>query len=391
MNDTRKFFLEADIKIEEETDNLKKAVAAAINLPNVNEKQPDLLYFSAVFVSTGTNLNMAHFLPSELIKAADTVVSKALDVEHKEGEIIGHIYDSVFIDSAGNKLDVLLLKEKEESDLNSELKNMHIIIAGVVYKNRFPGLAKEMANNEWKVSMECYYGDYDIKIGDVILTRKEAEVLGLAHDDRLFGKLVKILKEGKEKTSGAVERVLRNIIFSGCGIVKNPANPPSVILETANKKDDEKETIKDIIVLDYDKLEKEFNSVNNPILDNNKVTSDSIENNNIVITSTNSEDSELEYDDSVGICVSFKKKIFSEQTVGPNTQIVHENWCTLYNVLCSSFSRDTTDPDCLRNKVKEVVNNKANKLFNKYNKNNKIEYLLSELEAALDKINIPLN
>jgi hypothetical protein len=44
----------------------------------------------------------------------------------------------------------------------------------------------------------------------------------------IVGKAAKVLKKGKEIASGTIARVLRNICFSGCGIVKNPANPPSV-------------------------------------------------------------------------------------------------------------------------------------------------------------------
>jgi hypothetical protein len=65
------------------------------------------------------------------------------------------------------------------------------------------------------------------------MSRKEAEALGFANE--IIGKLAKILKKGKEIAEGEVSRVLRSLLFSGCGVVKNPANPRSVILETAKK------------------------------------------------------------------------------------------------------------------------------------------------------------
>jgi hypothetical protein len=292
-----KFYLEASIQLEKETDDLKKAVAAVIDLPGPEDKQPDLLYFSAIFVSTGTNLNNAHFLPSELVKAENTIVSKALDVEHQEEEIIGHIYDRAFIDASSNKLNVDELASKESGSLDKDYSDMHIIIAGVIYKNRFPSLAQEVADNGWRVSMECYYNGYDVKVGDVIMSQPEAEILGLAHDDKVFGKMAKIIKKGKEIASDKIERVLRNICFSGCGIVKNPANPPSVILETANEKEKDAVDPKEIIVLDYDKIEQSNND--------NNVTSDNIETINTVITDTNEDDAALDYKDTVGICVSY--------------------------------------------------------------------------------------
>jgi len=205
-----KFYLEADIQLEETTEDLQKAFAAVIELPRNEDKQPDLQYFSAIFVSAGTNLNGAHFLPSELVKAEDTIVSKALDVEHKEEEIIGHIYDRAFIDDDHKRLDLQELAKKEDASLDTENNDMHVVIAGVIYKNRFPNLAKEVSSGEWKVSMECYFSNYDVKVGEMILTRREAESMGLAEDDRLFGKLAKIVKKGKEIAEGRLERVLRS-------------------------------------------------------------------------------------------------------------------------------------------------------------------------------------
>lgn len=371
----RKFYLEADIKLEKETEDLKRAVAAVIDLPNREDKQPDLLYFSALFVSAGTNLNDAHFLPSELVKAEDTVVSKALDVEHKEEEIIGHIYDRVFIDASGTTLDLNELASKEDASLDKENTDIHIVVAGVVYKNRFPNMAKEISDGDWRVSMECYFGSYDIKIGDTIMTRREAEVMGLAQDS-FFGKMAKVLKNGKEIAKGKVVRVLRGIVFSGCGVVKNPAEPNAVVLETANEKLQDKLDPKDVIVLDYDKLEQAEV--------NNNVTSDNIESDVSVITDINEEDADLVYDDTVGVCVSYKRRIFAGEPKGPDTEVTHEDWCTLYDKECASFSRDTTDPKCLRNQVKKTVHTYAKKLIKTREESNKRDELVEDLNRILE-------
>ena len=98
----KKFYLEAAIEVQEETDELREAASSAIKLPSSAEKQPDLLYFTAIFVSTGANLNGAHFKSSELILGEKTIINKALDVEHKEEEIIGHLYDRAFVTKDGN-------------------------------------------------------------------------------------------------------------------------------------------------------------------------------------------------------------------------------------------------------------------------------------------------
>ena len=236
MEGKKRLYLEANIEVHKETDALRKAVASAIDLPEEKDKQPDLLYFSAIFVSSGENLNHAFFLPSELVKAEGTIKNKALDVEHKESEVIGHLYDRVFTDKSGNLLDLKELASKNEEVLDK--LEVHVAVAGIVYKSRFPQIAEEVSSGEWKVSMEAYFSDYDYKVGDLILTRKEAEALGLVTaDEKLFGRMTKVIKKRKEFAKGALARVLRGIIFSGCGIVKHPANPTSEILETAKDSD----------------------------------------------------------------------------------------------------------------------------------------------------------
>jgi hypothetical protein len=266
------------------------------------------------------------------------------------------------------------LSNKEDASLNSENNDMHVVIAGVIYKNRFPNLAKEVSNGEWKVSMECYFANYDVKIGDMILTRREAESMGLSHDDRLFGKLAKIVKKGKEIAEGTLERVLRDIVFSGCGVVKNPANPPSVILETASEKPIKTDS-KEVTVLNYDLLDED-----------NKLTSNKVEADTSVITdpSTETEEAELQYKDTVGICVSYKRRVVAQEPEGPDTEVVNTDWCTLYEKGCTSFSRDTTDPDCLKNQLDRAVKQYAKKLLTKREQSDKRTELTKRLNDTLD-------
>ena len=367
MEGKKRLYLEANIEVHKETDALKKAVASAINLPKEKDKQPDLLYFSAIFVSSGENLNHAFFLPSELVKAEGTIKNKALDVEHKESDVVGHLYDRVFTDKGGNPLDLEELASKNEELLDK--LEVHVAIAGIVYKARFPQLAEEIRTGEWKVSMEAYFSDYDYKVGDLILTRKEAEALGLATaDEKLFGRLTKVVRKGKEIAEGSLARVLRGIVFSGCGVVKHPANPPSIILETANESNKDESATKEVIILDYDKLE-------DIVDEDNKVTSKDIE-------ESISEEAELEHQDTVGVCVSYKKQVIDSTFKGPGTKVLATDWCALYERGCTSFSRDTTDPDCLRNKLREVVT----ACVNKHVASDKRNKLLGNLEKVLKSV-----
>lgn len=374
----KKIRLEADIELHRETAKLREKASKIINLPDDKKKQPDLLYFSAIFVSSGENLNHAYFLPSELVKAEGTIVNKALDVEHKENEIIGHIYERAFMDKDGNPLDLNELAARDDGA--ADKVEMHIAIAGILYKTRFPNIAEEVASGQWKVSMEAYFTDYDVKVGDMIISRQEAEALGLASENA-FGKIARVIKAGKEIASGTLARVLRGIVFSGCGVVKNPANPPSVILETAKSK---KVAASDDSVIVFE-LDEEDN-----------VTSISVEESSSAEeeeeTLKNKDKSEMTYDDTVGICVSFRKRIYSDaEPMGPNTEIIHENWCTLYDEACTSFSRDVTDPDCLKNQrdrvvyVSEVAKAHTKKLLKQKEENDKREVMVNKLVSALEK------
>ncbi len=383
MDEEKKFYLEADIKLEKETKELRELASSIIELPKPSEKQPDLLYFSAVFVSTGENLNHAYFLPSELVKSEGTIVNKALDVEHKEEDVIGHIYAREFMALDGAKVDIKELASQEEGSLNKQ--EFHIAVAGIVYKNRFPDIAQEIVDNKWCVSMEAYYMDYDIKIGDLIVTRQEAESLGLISDVKgSLGRLAKVLKKGKEIAEGAVTRVLRGIVFSGCGIVKTPANTPSVILETAknNNVGKKEANMDEVIVLDYDKLENKNNNVTSTTIEESK------EKGGGTLDGNQKEEAEdMEYDDTVGICVSYKKRVIDATFEGPDAKVIHENWCALFELSCTSSSRDTTDPKCLyntnRKEIQKIVSSHTRKLVKNKEMGDKRDGLLNDLLSAL--------
>jgi rubrerythrin len=220
-----------------------KELASVLCLPDEKKRQVDLQYFTAVFVSSGGNLNYAYFLPSELLKARDSISQKAVDLEHMDRDVVGHIYDKAFV--TASKMEPIDPREALK-DPDVEKMDIHTLIAGVIYSNRFPEVSQEIKMGHWKVSMECFYDSFDLKIGNVIIPKKEAEALGYAE---FVGKPVIVKSEGKEVCSDMMYRVLRGILFTGCGFVKNPANPPSVILEyAALKKQAEEENL--IVTLD---------------------------------------------------------------------------------------------------------------------------------------------
>jgi len=346
--------MEAEIELVKGTEAMKETAASIVKFPE--HKTPDLLFFSGIFVSSGENLNKAYFLPSEMVKAHNTIVNKAVDIEHEESEIVGHIYDSKFVDKTGDALNIEELLEISEDDLNKMEMDVHI--SGIVYKSRFPELAKDVANKKWKLSMETYYQNYDVKIGNMILSRKEAEALGIA-SETVLGRMAKVLKNGKEIAQGSIARVLRELLFSGVGFVKNPANPTSVVLETAKKKNED-ENMDDIVV----EIEGE---------EGHKKDKEDADIDRVHIRNQT----------DIGICVSYKKRVITSTFEDPNTTVVRENWCTLYDKACTSASRDAHHPDCLRRKAQEAAKLYVADKFKQLEDEDRRGSLLSELKNLL--------
>jgi hypothetical protein len=146
----------------------EKEIAAKLNLPENDVNKRDLMFMSAILVSTGTNKNGAHFLGSELIKARRTIAQKPLNLEHQEQSIIGHITEWLFMDHSGKVLDdeemynSLAACKDDHKAMTAKLQkydemDMDIGIICAVYRDRFPEIAEDIELGRYKVSMECYY------------------------------------------------------------------------------------------------------------------------------------------------------------------------------------------------------------------------------------------
>jgi hypothetical protein len=238
-----------------------KSYASTVDFPL--EKQRDLSYFKAVFLSAGTNKNSITFLPSELVKARGTISHKAVDLEHAEDTIVGHIYAYSFVFPDGKEFDPDQLLAEMNNDLEKiDALDMDIVVAGVLYRHRFPELAQELDKKEWFISMEAFYKDFSVKVGNTILPRDVALSLGLTESS--IGKHVnaKFEKGSREYHRSLVSKVIRNILFSGAGLVKDPANPNSVFIETASTSEE--------VVVPNDDLTIDLTSYSNSDNNNDK-------------------------------------------------------------------------------------------------------------------------
>ena len=196
-----------------------------------NKEQIDLYYLSSVLVSTGWNKNDDVFDAQEMWEARSTPEDKQFNYMHNEKDIIGHITANYVVDFEGNSLDgdLSFAEAGSPTDFN-------IITQGVLYKSwSDPELRERMNNiieeieegNRWYVSMECLFPNFDYALKDEtgaskIVRREEASAF-LSKHLRAYG--------GTGRYEGyTVGRLLRNISFSGKGLVSKPANPRSVIL-----------------------------------------------------------------------------------------------------------------------------------------------------------------
>jgi len=390
MTTENKVTVYAPITVDERVAKEAQEKASVLAFPD--EKQGDLQYIRSILVSAGTNKNGAHFLPSEMMKAHQTIVNKAIDVEHAEDKIIGHIYDCAFLFKDGEQFDPQnVLAEYESATKNPDELDIDVVIAGVIHKMRFPELSDEIADAKWKVSMECFFKDFDIKVGDTIISRQEAETLGYDPQD-LIGGFVKVMAGTKVLGKHLVSRVLRNITFSGMGIVKNPANPESIILETAEHKEIME---KGNVVIDLERIDNlrghkiEISSTEEP----------AEESPSVVQIKAISEDGEMEISEQIYVevdketggikrvltlgekedavlrnsgpgiggpgsitsypdelCKSFKKRVTKFNALDQSEGVVvHEHWCALFEEPCPVIGASAKAPECLRNARNRTV------------------------------------
>jgi len=214
------------VKAEEFTSEIEKSEIEKL-LADEN-KQHDLYYLESVLVSTNWNRNDDVFLADVTWAARNTPEDKPFNFMHDENDIIGHIIGSYVTDTEGNKIS----DDQEETPANFD-----IITRAVLYnswmneenKERMDNIIAEIDEDKWFVSMECLFAGFDYAVID----KTGSQQLVTRSDDSSF--LTKHLRAygGTGEYEGyKVGRALRDISFSGKGLVSNPANPRSIILNS---------------------------------------------------------------------------------------------------------------------------------------------------------------
>ena len=192
-----------------------------------NKDQIDLYYLKSILVSTGWNKNDDVFDPQELWTAKATPEDKPFNYMHDESDIIGHITGNIVVDFDGDEI---------EQNTEEIPKAFNILTTSVIYtewsdpkqRDRMQKIVSEIEDGKWFVSMECLFPNFDYALatsdGSVkVIPRNEASAFLTKHLRSYGG-------NGKYQDY-RVGRLLRNLSFSGKGLVSKPANPRSVILE----------------------------------------------------------------------------------------------------------------------------------------------------------------
>lgn len=195
-----------------------------------NKDQIDLYYLESVLVSTGWNKNDDVFMTTATWEARGTAEDKQFNFMHDENDIIGHITGSYVLSKDGQRIDTD--KMPDEFD---------IITQAVLYnswteednRNRMSKIISEIEQGEWYVSMECLFAGFDYALID-----KDGQAKVLARDEQssFLTKHLRAYGGSGEYEGYKIGRALRNISFSGKGLVSKPANPRSVIINKNSSK-----------------------------------------------------------------------------------------------------------------------------------------------------------
>ena len=192
-----------------------------------NKDQIDLYYLESVLVSCGWNKNDDVFMPEATWAARNTPEDKQFNFMHNENDIIGHITGSYVLTKDG----------KAVADDSEMPEDFDIITQAVLYnswtgeenRERMEKIISEIEEGKWYVSMECLFAGFDYALYNDEGVKK---ILARDEESSFLTKHLRAYGGSGEYEGYKVGRALRNISFSGKGLVSKPANPRSVILKS---------------------------------------------------------------------------------------------------------------------------------------------------------------
>lgn len=194
---------------------------------SANPKQIDLYYITSVLVSTGWNKNDDVFNPSETWAARSTPEDKQFNFMHDENDIIGHITGSYIVGEDGEKVNSEEMPSKFDIVTEAVLYNSW---TNPENRERMSQIIAEIEEGKWFVSMECLFAGFDYAL---INEAGEAKLLERNEGSAFLTKHLRAYGGTGEYEGYKIGRSLKEISFSGKGLVSKPANPRSVILDAS--------------------------------------------------------------------------------------------------------------------------------------------------------------
>lgn len=217
--------------VTEDAEQIRECYASSDLMANIGD-QKDLAPIQSILVSTGWNANSDIFVPEEAWAARHTPVNKQVNFGHTDA-IVGHMVSSSVVDFNGKLI-------PDDVPFNSLPEDFDIVVAAVLYKKHpnkelreaVASILPKIANGEAHVSMECFFNDFDYglisDVGEKSVLPRNEETSWLTKHLLQFG--------GTGEYNGyTLGRVIKNLTFSGKGIVENPANKRSVIFSEMKK------------------------------------------------------------------------------------------------------------------------------------------------------------
>tara|TARA_R110000765_G_scaffold278977_1_gene376652 strand:+ start:12537 stop:14036 length:1500 start_codon:yes stop_codon:yes gene_type:complete len=230
-------------------------ILAGESIAKSNPEQLDLYYLNSVLVSTGWNKNDDVFDVEQVWAARKTPEDKQFNFMHNEADIIGHITANMVVDGTGNEI-------SDELSFDELPSQFDIVTSAVLYNSwsnpelqlRMNTLVAEIEEGKWFVSMECLFNDFDYA---VITPEGQEKVISRDEASAFLSKHLRAYGGTGEYEGYQVGRMLKNISFSGKGLVDNPANPKSVILESNPFSKSEAKSITEFNIEEYDDMADE--------------------------------------------------------------------------------------------------------------------------------------
>ena len=196
-----------------------------------NENQFDLHYIYTILVTTGLKRNDDVFDSEEMWGARNTAEDKPFNKGHDPNNIIGHITGNAVVDENYELV-------KNDSEIDVLPNKFHILTSAVIYKHissrdrklteETEKLLQEVSAGKWFVSMEALFSDFDYAM---VNSDGQSNIIARNEETAFLTKHLRCYGGDGEYNGTRVGRMMRNLTFSGKGLVENPGNPESIIFK----------------------------------------------------------------------------------------------------------------------------------------------------------------